>query len=260
MNHEPMGTVKDCLSNHLPPCKQISVKDLQQTSNSIFLSVNIRGIRNNVSILKELLDNFDKPSVKIIAVSESYEIDSTLTNNILEEYTLITKVRKENPSRGGCGIFIHSSLQFEEIETDQSFIEGNFETVTIKIPTLKAVFTSIYRPNGHRNSCPRKFTEHLTKHIRAINAVQELKKYSHYYLGDFNIDLNKPEMSITRDYIDSLVTNLYIPSIDANTRITNHSKKYYGSGSVQNDTHNRRDSCPRWSTRGVRVAPTGRPA
>ena len=218
-----MGTVEDELSNHMPPFNQISVKDLTQTPNSIFLSVNVRGVRNNISILKELLDNFDKPTIKIIAVSESYEIDSSKTNNILDDYTLITKTRKDNPSRGGCGFFIHSSLQFEEIEINQSFLEGNFESITIKVPTLQAVFTSIYRPNGHQNSCPRRFTENLTRHIRAINAIQDLKKYSHYYLGDFNIDMNKPDTPITRDYIDALVTNLYIPSIDGDTRITSHS-------------------------------------
>ena len=217
------GAMRDELANHLPICKPMSMNDLKQTPNNIFLSINIRGVRNNAKILKELLDNFDRPTIKVIAVSETYNIDSDINNSIIDEYTLITKIRKGNPSRGGCGLFIHSSLQYEEVDVNQSFIEGNFETITVKIPALKSAFTSIYRPNGHINACPRRFSEHLMNHMRAINAMPELKKFSHYYLGDFNLDMNKPNIPINREYINSLVTSLYMPAIDTSTRITNHS-------------------------------------
>ena len=217
------GAVRGELSNHLPPCQQLSIKDLQKKTNSLYLSVNIRGIRNNISILRELLEDFKRPTVKIITVSEAYEIDSNVTDNILDEYTLITKIRKDNPKRGGCGIFVHSSLQFEEININNSFVEGNFETLTISVPVLKSAFTSVYRPNGHHNACSKRFVEHLTNHIHSINNMPNIKKYTHYYMGDFNLDLNKPDFPITRDYIDSLVTSLYMPAIDCSTRITNSS-------------------------------------
>ena len=219
------GAVRD---NHsfmdiIPSCTPISTEELAKAKNDIFLNINIRGIRNNVGILKELTDNFNNSNIKIIAVSETFEINSLYHDNILEDYTLITKNRKDNPTRGGCGIFVHSSLQFEEINIDQSFIDGNFETVTISIPSLKSIVTSIYRPNGHQNACPRRFTELLANHTRAINARPSQKNYSHYYLGDFNLDLNKPNIPVTREYINTLITALYTPMIDTSTRITNHS-------------------------------------
>ena len=217
------GAVRGELSGRLPPCQQISIKDLHKKTNSLYLSVNVRGIRNNISILRELLEDFKRPTVKIIAVSETYELDSNITDNILDEYTLVTKIRKDNPKRGGCGIFVHSSLQFEEININGSFIEGNFETLSISVPSLKSAFTSVYRPNGHQNACSKRFVEHLNNHIHSISNMQSLKKYSHYYMGDFNMDLHNPDFPITRDYIDSLVTSLYMPVIDCSTRITRSS-------------------------------------
>ena len=120
------GADQDELEAILPSCHSLKTEELENNTHPIILSVNMRGVRNNVSTLNELISN--SRNVKIIAVSETFDIDSNKTNNCLEDYTLVTRIRKDNPARGGCGFFIHSSLQFEEIELDGSFNEGNFET------------------------------------------------------------------------------------------------------------------------------------
>ena len=215
------GADQDELEAILPSCHSLKTEELENNTHPIILSVNMRGVRNNVSTLNELISN--SRNVKIIAVSETFDIDSNKTNNCLEDYTLVTRIRKDNPARGGCGFFIHSSLQFEEIELDGSFNEGNFETLSIRVPLLKIIATSLYRPNGHANACATRFTNSLSNHIRTIAATPNFKKYSHYYCGDFNLDILKPTINVNRDYIDTMITSLYTPMIDTATRITNHS-------------------------------------
>merc|ERR1711994_308889 len=112
------------LGPKLPPCSDLSISDLSQIPNSIFLSINVRGLRNNLSPLQELTSCFTRNNIKIIGLSEVYNIDSNNYNNILEDYFLISRIRSLNPDRGGAGILVHKSIQYEELSIEQEFVEG----------------------------------------------------------------------------------------------------------------------------------------
>ena len=211
------------LGPKLPPCSDLSISDLTQIPNSIFLSINVRGLRNNLSPLQELTSCFTRNNIKIIGLSEVYNIDSNNYNNILEDYFLISRIRSLNPDRGGAGILLHKSIQYEELSIEQEFVEGTFESVSVKVPDLSCTVTSVYRPNGHEKSSPTKFIELLAKHNKTIRSLPQANRTSHYYLGDFNIDLNKTDNSVTREYLNTMITSMYLPTINLITRSTSHS-------------------------------------
>ena len=58
----------------------------------------------------------------------------------------------------------------------------------------------------------------------AISKLTEEKKIC-YLAGDFNIDLLKSDTdNLTKDFFDTLTTNLFVPHITLPTRITNRSQ------------------------------------
>ena len=215
------------LQQHInpPECTYREAEEVyEETAQGTILNLNIRGLRANLDGLKELLDSFENSSyIKIIALSELFNSCSDQKNNYLDSHTLISACRVINCDRGGVGFMVSNDLQFSKLKIQNEFIEGLFESITIKIPAMKSIMTCVYRPNGHDNSNTGLFIENLENHMKQVQDTDRFRDLTHYYMGDFNIDMNKPNERYTRKYLNTMITNLYIPCISVDTRVCNQS-------------------------------------
>ncbi len=99
---------------------------------------------------------------------------------------------------------------------------GQLESVLIEILNEKKkneIYGCIYR---HPTMDVKSFNEKYFNEV--ISKITDEKKVC-YLAGDFNIDLLKSEtIPDTKDFYDSLTSNLFVPHITLPTRITNRSQ------------------------------------
>ncbi len=99
---------------------------------------------------------------------------------------------------------------------------GQLESVLIEILNEKKkneIYGCIYR---HPTMDVKSFNEKYFNEV--ISKITDEKKVC-YLAGDFNIDLLKSETNPdTKDFFDSLTSNLFVPHITLPTRITNRSQ------------------------------------
>ena len=210
----------------IPSCDYKSSTEIQHNNRTdSILNLNIRGLRANLAALEEFTDSYSNLAhVKIIALTEIFNADSQDKNNYLKTHTLTSACRDTNPNRGGVGIMVQNQLQFTVIDIEDSFLEGLFESITILVPAMKAIVTCIYRPNAHANSNTDNFITRLTTYIDQLKRIPEYRNHSSYILGDFNLNMNNHSERHTRNYINTMITNMYIPLIHVNTRCSHHSE------------------------------------
>jgi exonuclease III len=175
-------------------CEEINSEIIQNDINQdCILNLNIRGLQNNLMALEEFLDDFDNLSfVKIIGITEIFNADSKEKNNYLSTHTLTSTCRSDNINRGGIGFLVSNEIQFSEVEIEEDFREGLFESKTILVPAMKSLFTCVYRPNAHTNSNTTNFILSLEQHMDRLKRIPEYNSHTSYYMGDFNINLNHP--------------------------------------------------------------------
>ena len=159
----------------------------------------------------------------IIAISETKIIknkepiyDITLPG--YKEYLTPTE-----SSKGGVLIYVKDNINVKR-RTDlesKMYEAGNLETVFLEIMNDKKkneIFGCIYR---HPTMSVKSFNEYFN-HV--IAKITDEKKIC-YLAGDFNIDLLKSEsVNDTKDFFDTLTSNLFVPHITLPSRITNRSQ------------------------------------
>ena len=160
----------------------------------------------------------------VIAISETKIIknqdpifDITLPG--YKEYSTPTE-----SSKGGVIIYIKDTINVKR-RTDlesKMYESGKLESVFLEIMNDKKkneIFGCIYR---HPTMDVKTFNEKYFNEI--IAKINDEKKIC-YLAGDFNIDLLKSEtITDTKDFFDTLTSNLFVPHITLPTRITNRSQ------------------------------------
>lgn len=173
--------------------------------NYIILSQNIRSYRCNRKSLNSFLHRIS--NIKILCLQEIWKMG---TENLVG-FQLPYFRERVNRSGGGVAIFCASSVVAEEVSTP--FICGVFESIGIntKINNKEYQIVSVY--------CPPK-----TNIITILNYLKIIKDNAAdrklVIMGDFNVDILKPELFSFNDDLDVLgVPNL----IHNPTRITDKS-------------------------------------
>lgn len=181
------------------------VKCEQITGNCLILSQNIRSYRCNRSSLNSYL--FRLKNVKILALQEIWKMG---TENLVGFQAPFFRER-ENKSGGGVALFCASSLVVEKV--DSPFVSGVFESVSIKTKINNKTYqiVSVYCP-------PKTNINTIISYINTIKINQVADRL--ILLGDFNVDILKPE---NVNFLDDLNV-LGLPNLIANaTRITEKS-------------------------------------
>ena len=127
-------------------------------------------------------------------------------------------------SKGGVLIYIKDNINVKR-RTDleaKMYESAKLESVFLEILNDKKkneIFGCIYR---HPTMDTKTFNDKYFNEV--ISKITDEKKIC-YLAGDFNIDLLKSEtIGDTKDFFDTLTSNLFVPHITLPTRITNRSQ------------------------------------
>ena len=188
------------------------------STGSTIVGCNIRSLPCNWDNMREFLvclKNIN--NLKIICLQEVFRYDPTYK---LEGYKIMAKTRR-NQSRGGVAIVAQESMDPEQIEEHSVFIEGLYESIAVKIPSVKWIVISLYRPNGCHNSNTEEFINILKESIKQIKNDKKLKKFTIIIVGDLNIDIRNSKCNYANSLINLLINNDFVSEISNPTRISN---------------------------------------
>jgi hypothetical protein len=198
--------------------EQLTAK-LKKLDRNIELSVfhmNIRSLNSKqrqICQLFELLDyEFD-----VIILTEIWTVNINFYANLFTGYDFYYDLPQDSKV-GGVGLFIrntctvHELPQYQILSTRTSVVENKWVEVTKE--SRKYIIGGIYR---HPNQNIADFTSLLEP---VLNSISD-QKLPCIIAGDINIDLTKSRVNEnTSRYVDSLLTNNFLPTVLMPTRIT----------------------------------------
>ena len=137
----------------------------------------------------------------------------------LPDYTLLSRPRADK--RGGSvGLYVTDKTNFklrDDLVTNP--VTCQYESLFIEtvMHDHKVIIGVIYKP-------PESNTDIFVAHFSDLMGIISKERKQCILMGDFNLDLNKIDThNQTKDFIHSLYTNAFYPTISKPTRITDHS-------------------------------------
>jgi hypothetical protein len=119
--------------------------------------------------------------------------------------------------RGGVGLYINTTIEYNMRPDLDTFIEGEFETIFIETTNTytNTVVGSIYRPPNTN------ITQSIDRYCETFRRIGE----SESLIGtDQNFDMLKIDsLPYIEDFFNMAINNGMIPTITKPTRITHHS-------------------------------------
>ena len=156
-------------------------------------------------------------SFDIIDISETWNsTQNEILNNIkINGYSYYeTKSTNQN---GGVGIYVKNSLS-SRLRPDLSFTCSSFEIVWVELENKNKknfLIDCVYR---HPSSDINILLDYFTSFLPKPTSKQA------FLMGDFNIDLLKYNSNaLVNDFVNTFLSNNYLPCINHSTRITEHS-------------------------------------
>jgi exonuclease III len=201
------------------------INTFQNTSGSLFLSINICSLMSKFNSLSEFFLNLTNKNlnVELLALQETWAVPypELLT---IPGYKLITKTRANNRG-GGVGFYVKNNTSFKVLSNLSPFHEKTFETLTIEITIdkKKSIISNIYRPpnNATPNSDQiNNFNSLLDSHLNNL-ALLNLETY---IFTDSNINLLKiNNYDFIENYFTTIQSNGFSQLTRKATRIINDS-------------------------------------
>ena len=203
----------------------IDFKNQLESKSNIFtvVSLNCQSLNAKFDQLKAYIEmyNTDKSKICAICLQETWlAAGSDLSMLQISGYQLIS-VGKSSSAHGGVAIHLHESFSYKlsdcSIDSDIfdiQFIEVILENSFSESKTL--VIGNLYRP-------PRQTSDNIKTFINQMECMtSKLLNFKHVILtGDFNLDLLKfKENNLVNNFLDSMISNSFIPKIVLPTRIT----------------------------------------
>jgi hypothetical protein len=192
------------------------------TSNS----KNWHNYRELCQLLELLVVKFD-----VIVLSEIWSTNINFYCNILPGYSLHYHIPRDSHI-GGIGMFISNSIDYQVHNSLSNRIEDLW--FEINKNNKKYIIGGIYRH-------PNQQIEEFKQHMDIVLGTLANQKYPCIIAGDINIDLTKcNDNRDTAEYVDTLLTNNFMPAIILPTRITSRTASlidhiYYSKGTKHSD-------------------------
>ena len=183
--------------------------------------VNTCSLSKNFDELQHLLKITNK-NFDVIAITEtSIRKDVTITSNLsLNNYSM--EFTPTESSAGGTLLYIANHLSYKSRNDLNIYKKSELESTFIEVinpQKSNIIIGSIYRhPSMDLDDFNKNF---LNKLLEKVSKEQK----SVYLLGDFNVNLlNYNGHNPNNEFLDSVVSNSFIPYILQPTRITDHSE------------------------------------
>lgn len=209
-----------CLTPGNLNCKYYNPEDIVKITHDFIFSLmhlNIRSLKKHhedlVSLLACIGHNFD-----IIGCSETWLNGHTYLDIYnLNGYSLYYKNRLGKIGGGVC-LYVNSQYSVKE-RTDIKLDDGYSDSLFLELKNINAksiIIGVIYRPP---DSDYATFRDQLDGVLFCINQTNT----NCLIMGDFNIDISK-EDTIGTDFINTLHSSSFFPTINKHTRITERSQ------------------------------------
>ena len=204
-------------------CNEIS--NLDENFLSCF-ALNTQSLPSKYNDLLNLVSNLSQNNLTLDILSLTETWTSDFTRYSIPNYTVFSASRT-NSSRGGCAIYVKSSIISTRIDNNCFFFDNIIESCAIRIESnnFKCIILCIYRPN-----CSTTLSQHeqTTSFLEKFNLILEyLDTFNLPVLiqGDINInifninDLN----SYASNLLDQITPMGYLQCINRATRIADNS-------------------------------------
>ena len=159
-----------------------------------------------------------KFSCSVIGLTETWFSDQTPAIFSLANYNLVVNNRS-NQLGGGVGMYILRQHDYV-IRSELNYMNPDIETIFVEIivPNNKNIIVgTIYRP-------PRSNHNEFLNYMNEILQNPVLQNKRCFLMGDFNINLlNNHSDVFTQNFLDTLVTESFLPLITKPTRVQNNS-------------------------------------
>ena len=207
----------------LNECNYIMPEDVHEITSGLDLKImhiNIRSLPNKMDELKMLIDkaNSNNSHYDIILVCETFINDHNKHQCALDNYVLFEKHRSSKKG-GGVAIYVHNSINVEERNDLNIFIEGQIESlfVEIELNGKQMVVGELYRiPGSELNS----FFVNYDSLLKTLNNENKM-----VIIGtDQNLDFLKVDThKNTAKFLNMNLDSGLVPMITRPTRITHSS-------------------------------------
>ena len=183
------------------------------------LSINCRSISKNFENIECSLKSLDN-KFDFVGLTETWlktNDNSDIYN--LPDYTLLSRPRTDKRG-GGVGLYVTDKTSFK-VRDDlvMNHVTCQYESLFIEtvMHDHKVVIGVIYKP-------PESTTDTFVAHFSDVLGIISKERKQCILMGDFNLDLIKVDNNNqTKDFVHSLYTNAFYPTISKPTRVTEHS-------------------------------------
>jgi len=188
--------------------------ELGRTDQFRVISLNARSINNKWQKIRDLISNC---SPSIVCIQETWGKRPQVDYSVAGFHRTEFAVRTGNGMNlgGGVATIISDKLKYELLESP--FEDKIIETLTIRVPAIKAIIINVYCPFGDK----RKFLVKISQFLTQLS-----HKYSGHNItlvGDFNMDLLDPD-GHTNELIDFMSSNGFLQLISLPTRVDGNSR------------------------------------
>ena len=220
--------ISDCLIN----CKYKQLKNiaLPKDEELTVLSLNIRSLHKNVTVINDNASEFTK--FDILCFNETNCNFDKLPNGIIDldiegfHPPIIQAPTRKSCRGGGLATYVNKRVCSEEDHTKLDIVPETIidsEFLLTKLTNCKGSGKSVVIANVYRSPSrtPDKFNDSLEIILNKLN--RHNKKHI-LLVGDFNIDLIKYETDInSQKLVDSTSNYGFVQIVSRPTRITDHS-------------------------------------
>ena len=215
-------------SNYYDPVEFHNNQNSRLNNSKISMfNINCQSLKANWDGFHSLISTLHSPHFKfdIIGITELFKIPENMEYKLDGYHKLQFKSREiADSDRGGVGLFINETFEYEPRKDLSVFIPHVFESLFFEIkPHVKSkplLIGIIYRPN----TAPLADLDVFIHTLSDISNIISSENKKSVLMGDFNINLLKYNVhQKTTDFLDNLISQGFLPVITRPTRVTHHS-------------------------------------
>lgn len=178
----------------------VEVVRLEHSFTCEFLSLNIQGLKNKISVLESFISNIK--NLYFICITEHWLTQNEISVCSPNGYYCASASCRIDHIRGGSLIYVHSKFQSRPLDVTCFYIEFHFEVTAVFIDELKLIVTTIYHSTA---GDPIIFLETLEKYLLYLS---QWPSYNSVITGDlnYNFDITKGKKTV-KTFINLLRQN-----------------------------------------------------
>ena len=240
------GTEKVSSDLNIPVSKYIDPCDLRQIKSSsdfIIATYNCQGLETAFDTLLTTV-NESNLCFDVISLTETFLSEiSPLSLYSLGGYSFYYKNRTQM-RKGGLGIYVRNDISVTVEDTLGVWVEGRFESfvVNVKKYDVEILIAIIYRTPS---SNPTETSQHFENLCQNLGSC----KKPCVLMGDFNHNLLELGNNMNAEFLTTMLSFSFFPSINIPTRITQHTATLIDNILISEDI------CDRLKSSNVLIAP-----